>query len=487
MDIENLTIRKAKKGLIEKEFSASELTKSFLERIKERNEKINAVLTISEEKALEKAKEIDDLISKKKDIPSLAGMPCLIKDNIMVKGLKCTAGSSILSEYIAPYNASVVNFLEKEGSVILGKANLDEFAVGSSGEYSAFGATSNPFDQERVAGGSSSGPGASVGDNQCIFSIGSDTGGSIRLPASFCGAVGFKPTYGAVSRYGLIAMASSLDQIGPVAKNVDDAKTIFEAISAPDKMDSTKINKSFSKDSLPKSLKDLKLGVPKELFPLSSSEGSEIEKAISGEVKEKMKEFIEKIKKEGVQVKEISIPSTSYALAVYYIIMSSELSTNLARYDGIKYGYSAPEEEIEGLSDVYLKSRGSGFGEEIRRRIMLGTYALSAGYHDEYYVRAQKMRTLIRNEFKKAFQDVDLVLTPTSPTLPFKFGEKMDNPLSMYLSDVFMIPANLAGLPAISVPTGKSGNLPSGIHLIGEGMKDFYLLEAAKLLEKIYA
>jgi aspartyl-tRNA(Asn)/glutamyl-tRNA(Gln) amidotransferase subunit A len=487
MNIENLTIKKTRKGLVEKDFSAVELVKSFLERIKKRNKKINAVLTLNEEGSLAKAKEIDKLISRGENLPSLAGIPCLVKDNIMVKELKCTAGSKILSNYIAPYNASVVNFLEKEGSIVLGKANLDEFAVGSSGEYSAFGPTLNPFDTERVAGGSSSGPGASVGDNQCVFSIGSDTGGSIRLPAAFCGAVGFKPTYGAVSRYGLIAMASSLDQIGPVTKNVEDAKLVFKSISAFDKMDSTKVNRDFSKNLSKKSLKDLKLGVPKELFPLSSSDDSEIEKAISKEVKEKTKESIEKMKKEGVQVKEISLPSTSYALAVYYIIMSSELSSNLARYDGIKYGYSVSKEEIKNLDDVYLKSRGEGFGEEIRRRIMLGTYALSSGYYDEYYARAQKIRTLIRNEFEKAFKEVDFILTPASPTLPFKLGEKIANPISMYLSDVFMIPANLAGLPALSLPVSKCGDLPLGIHLMGQRMEDLNLLEAASLLEKIYA
>jgi aspartyl-tRNA(Asn)/glutamyl-tRNA(Gln) amidotransferase subunit A len=481
MEIKDLTIKKVRQGLKNKDFSASELTKAFLGRIKERKN-INAVLSLNEEEALKKSKIIDDLMSQGEELSPLAGVPCLIKDNIMLKGVKCTAGSKILENYTAPYNASVVDFLEKEGSIILGKANLDEFAVGSSGEYSAFGPTLNPFDQERVAGGSSSGPAASVGDNQCVFSLGSDTGGSIRLPASFCGSVGFKPTYGAVSRYGLIAMASSLDQIGPVSKNVEDAQTVFEAISKLDSMDSTKIKKEFPENFKKDSLKGIKIGVPKELFPLSGT--SEIEKAISEDVKEKTKESIDKLRNEGVQIEEISLPSTAHALAVYYIIMSSELSSNLSRYDGIKYGYS---KEAEELKDVYLKTRGEGFGEEIRRRIMLGTYALSSGYHDEYYVRAQKVRTLIREEFKEAFKKFDLILTPCSPTLPFKLGEKMSNPISMYLSDVFMIPANLAGLPAISLPVGKKNNLPVGIHLIGEGMKDFKLLEISKLVEKTYA
>ena len=488
MNIVDLTIKKVHDSLIKKEFSALELTKAFLDRIKKRNKEINAVIALDEKGALSQAGEIDSLISQKRDIPILAGIPCLIKDNIMVKGLKCTAASKILADYVAPYNASVINFLNKAGSVILGKANLDEFAVGSSGEYSTFGPTANPFDTERVSGGSSSGPGASVGDNQCLFSLASDTGGSIRLPASFCGAVGFKPTYGAVSRYGLIALASSLDQIGPITRNVEDAKLVFETISASDNMDSTKIKGEIPKYPSMESLKGVVVGVPKELFPLSSSSiNSEIEEAISPEVKEKTKESIEKMRDAGAEIREINLPHTSYALAVYYIIMSSELSSNLARYDGIKYGHSASEEKINDLADVYLKSRAEGFGEEIRRRVMLGTYTLSSGYYDEYYVKAQKVRSLIREDFKKAFKEVDLVLTPISPTLPFKFGEKMSNPLSMYLSDVFMIPANLAGLPAISLPVGKCNNLPIGINLMGENMQDFKLLEIAKLLEKIYA
>ena len=488
MELTDLTITQAHQGLIKKEFSALELTKAFLDRIKERNKKINAVITLSEAQALLQAKKIDDLISQNRELPSLAGVPCLVKDNILVKDIRCTAGSKILENYTAIYSATCVKLLKNQGAVILGKANLDEFAIGSSGEYSASGPTLNPHDFSRVPGGSSSGPAAAVADGQCIFSLGSDTGGSIRLPASFCGIVGFKPTYGAVSRYGLIALASSLDQIGPLAKNIEDAKIVFDAIRGKDRMDSTSIE-------IPKmptlhtqlntkyDIRDTKIGVPREYF----IEG------ISSEVEKKTQEAIRKIEKMGAKIKEISLPHTGYALAAYYIIMSSELSANLARYDGMKYGLSkaSPKtSKVKSLLDVYLKSREEGFGEEVRRRIMLGTYALSSGYYEAYYLKAQKVRTLIREDFNRAFQEVDVILTPASPTLPFKIGEKIEDPLSMYLSDIFMISVNLAGLPAISLPIGKckaSGenkHLPVGLQIIGKGLQDYKIFEVANIFEK---
>jgi len=487
MKLNELTISEARQALLKKEFSALELTQAFLDRIKERNGKINAVLSLCEEKAVLKAKEIDQFISKRIELPVLAGIPCLIKDNILVKDVKCTAGSKILQNYTACYDASVVRKLKNYGAIILGKANLDEFAIGSSGEHSAFGKTLNPHDPERVPGGSSSGPAAGLADNQCLFSLGSDTGGSIRLPASFCGVVGFKPTYGAVSRYGLVAMASSLDQIGPFAKNIEDAKTVFEAIAGPDKMDSTSYKEEIEHFSI-KDPKDLVLGVPKEYFNLSGKSSSGEETGLSPEIEGRLKESIEKLRNIGIKIKEVSLPHVRYALAVYYIIMPSEVSANLARYDGMKYGYSASggdKSEVKDLIDVYLKTRSEGFGKEVKRRIMLGTYSLSAGYHEAYYVKAQKVRTLIKNDFKNAFKEVDAILAPSSSVLPFKFGEKMKDPLSMYLLDTFMIPANLTGLPAISVPAGNINNLPAGIQIIGKEFEDFKILEIANIFEKL--
>ena len=470
MELTDLTISQIQQGLAKKQFSALDLTKAYLNRIGKRNKKILAILTLCEKSALSKAKEIDNLLLQGNSIPPLAGIPCVIKDNILVKGVKCTAGSKILENYIASYDASVVKLLKKQGAIILGKGNLDEFAIGSSGEHSAFGKTLNPCDLTRVPGGSSSGPVAAVADNLCAFALGSDTGGSIRLPASFCGVTGFKPTYGAVSRFGLMAMASSLDQIGPITKTPYDAEIVFRAISEKDPYDSTSLGVAKKNVS---SLKNLCFGVPKEYFIKGIDKS--VEKAIRGAIK--------KLEENGAKIKEISLPNTEYALAVYYIIMTSEVSANLARYDGIKYGYLKKEKTL--IND-YLETRGSGFGEEVRRRIMLGTYALSAGYYEAYYLKAQKVRTLIRRDFERAFQKVDMILTPVSPTLPFKIGEKMNDPLSMYLSDIFTVPLNLAGLPGISIPIGKEKGLPIGIQMIGKGFSDYKILKAAQAAEKIW-
>jgi len=476
MKLEDFTIEKIKEGLLKKEFSATELTKAYLEKIEKEDKKIRAFLTLSPEIALKQAKEIDERIFLKKELPSLAGVPCAIKDNILVEGIKCTAGSKILENYIAPYDATVIRKLKEAGVVILGKTNLDEFAMGSSNENSAFFATKNPLDLEKVPGGSSGGSAAAVAANFCVFALGSDTGGSIRQPASFCGIVGLKPTYGAVSRYGLIAFASSLDQIGPMTKNVRDCKAVFEVIRGKDEMDSTSLEMKEVNNLRIRSLEEIKIGLPKEYF----LEG------MDPEVEEKIKKAIKKYEEMGAKILEISLPHTPYALACYYIIATSEASANLARYDGIKYGFSIIKNEqrtIDNLLEVYFKSRGQGFGEEVRRRIMLGTFSLSIGYYDAYYLRAARVRSLIIKDFEEAFKKVDLILAPTSPTLPFKLGEKIDDPLKMYLSDVFTVSVNLAGLPAISIPVGKVGNLSVGLQIIGKPFEEEKIFDLANFYE----
>jgi aspartyl-tRNA(Asn)/glutamyl-tRNA(Gln) amidotransferase subunit A len=476
MKLENFTIERVREGLIKKEFSAVELTKAYLEKIEKEDKKIGAFLTLCPDLALQKAKEIDEMIFLKKDLPTLAGVPCAIKDNILVEGVRCTAGSKILENYVAPYDATVIKKLKEAGVIILGKTNLDEFAMGSSTENSAFFPTKNPLDLERVPGGSSGGSAAAVAANFCVFSLGSDTGGSIRQPASFCGIVGLKPTYGSVSRYGLIAFASSLDQIGPMAKNVDDCKIVFEVIRGKDEMDSTSVNSKFQILNSKIEIKNLKIGVAKEYFV----------EGIEPEVKEKIEEAIKKYEEMGAKILEISLPHTEYALACYFIISRSEASANLARYDGIKYGFSKipnSKFQIPNLLNVYLESRGGGFGKEVKRRIMLGTFSLSVGYYEAYYLRAAKVRNLIIRDFEKAFEKVDLIFTPTSPTLPFKLGEKIDDPLKMYLSDIFTVSVNLAGLPAISIPVSKVKNLPVGLQIIGKPFEENKIFEVAKFYE----
>jgi len=472
MDFFNLKIKELHQGLLKKKFSALELCKSYLEKAKEKNKDVFAFLSFSEESALAQAKAVDELVAKKSDVPLLAGIPCAIKDNILVEGLKCTAGSRILENYVAPYDATVVKRLKEQFSVFLGKTNLDEFAMGSSTENSAFGPTHNPNDLNRVAGGSSGGSAAAVAADFCNYSLGSDTGGSIRLPASFCGVVGLKPTYGAVSRYGLIAFASSLDQIGPFSKSVEDCQLVFNVIKGWDEMDSTsvKINPLDRFD-----LKKLKIGVPKEYFV----------KGIDPEVEKLIRAAIKKYEEMGLDVKEVSLPRSEYALAAYYVINPSEASTNLARYDGIKYGYSN-QDKVNDLMEVYLKSRGEGFGPEVRRRIMVGTHALSSGYYDAYYLKAQKARNLIKQDFDKVFEKVDLLMTPVSPFLPFKIGEKVDDPLSMYLVDIYTVSINLAGLPALSLPVGKTAGLPVGLQIIGRPFEEDKIFEAAKAFEKTW-
>jgi aspartyl-tRNA(Asn)/glutamyl-tRNA(Gln) amidotransferase subunit A len=471
MSLNQLTIKQAHQGLKKKEFSAAELTEVVLDRIKKHNQEINAYLTITEELALAQAQKIDKKIANREEINPLAGIPTAIKDIILVEGIKCTAGSKILENYTAPYDATAIKRLKKVGAVIVGKTNLDEFAMGSSTENSGFGPTKNPHDLKRVPGGSSGGSAAAVAADQCIYALGSDTGGSVRQPASLCGVVGLKPTYGRVSRYGLIAFASSLDQIGLITKTAEDARIVFETIEGKDEMDSTSIDLESGISKIPK-IEDLKIGIPKEYF----IEGfdSEVEKVI--------KKAITQYEEMGAKIVEVSLPHSEYALPAYYIIQPAEASANLARYDGIKYGFS---EKGKDLLEGYLKTRQKGFGDEVRRRIMLGAYTLSAGYYDAYYLKAQKVRTLIKQDFDKIFEKVDVLMGPTSPTPAFKLGEKVDDPVSMYLSDIYTVSINLAGLPAVSIPCGKIKQLPVGLQIIGQQFDDEKILQLAQIYEDI--
>ncbi len=478
MELTSLTIKEIHQGLINREFSALELTKAFLKRIEKLNPKIFAYLTLTPELAEIQAKKVDNMIARKEKISILTGIPMAVKDNILVENIKCTAGSKILENYIAPYDAFIIKKLKNQDAIILGKTNLDEFAMGASCEYSAFGPTKNPYDIKRVAGGSSGGSAAAVAANMAVYSVGTDTCGSIRFPAGLCGIIGLKPSYGAVSRYGLIAMASSLDQIGPMTKTVEDAEIVFNAIKGRDEMDSTSVE-SPKIGNWKLEIKNLCIGVPKEYFI----------KGIDERVERIIKAAIKKYEDMGAKIKEISLPHTKYALPTYYLIMSSEVSTNLSRYDGIKYGLSTSIREKQktrnnDLMDIYLSSRGEGFGDEVKRRIILGTYALSSGYYEAYYLRAQKVRTLIKKDFALAFKKVDVILTPVAPTTAFKIGEKTKNPLTMYLCDIFMGAVNLAGLPAISIPCGKIGKLPVGLQIIAPYLQENRIFTLGKIFEQ---
>ncbi len=468
MELNKLTISQAHQGLKNKEFSSVELTESVLNRIKKRNQEINAYLTISEELALSQAKRTDNKIKNKEEISILEGIPLAVKDAILVDGIRCTSASKILENYVAPYDATVIKKLRKAGAIFVGKTNLDEFTMGASGENSAFGPTKNPHDLERVPGGSSSGSAAAVADDQTIYALGSDTGGSIRQPASLCGIVGLKTTYGRVSRYGLMAHASSLDQIGPMTKTVGDARIVFDIIKGKDVKDSTSMDSQNEESEI--KIKNLKIGIPREYFV----EGIDLN------VEKIVKETINKYEKMGANIVEVSLPYTEYALACYYIIMPAEASTNLARYDGIRYGLS---EKGENLLEGYLKTKQNGFGDEVTRRIMMGTYVLSAGYYDAYYLKAQKVRTLIKQDFDNVFKKVDVLMGPVSPTPAFKIGEKIDDPVSMYLADAYTVSASLAGIPAISIPVGKIGKLPVGLQIMGKQFDDEKIIQVAKFYE----
>jgi aspartyl-tRNA(Asn)/glutamyl-tRNA(Gln) amidotransferase subunit A len=476
MNLNELTIEQAAQGLRQKKFSAAELTESCLAAIRQKDGDLHAYLDVFEGDALLQARQRDGMIHESVTLPFLCGIPVAVKDNILVKGKHATAGSKMLASYTASYDATAVKKLKARGAIILGKTNLDEFAMGSSTEYSAFGPTRNPRDSSRVPGGSSGGSAAAVAANLCIAALGSDTGGSIRQPASFCGIVGFKPSYSRISRHGLIAMASSLDHIGPLAKNVRDARLLFEAIEGCDSFDSTAIpGRRRDTGEGDRGLKEVKIGVPKEYF----SEGldPEVEKAVRSALK--------KIEYAGALIKEVSLPESRYALAAYYVIVPSEISANLARYDGIRYGWQSPR--AQNLLQTYMRSRAEGFGTEVKRRIMLGTYALSAGYYDAYYLKAQKVRRLITEDFERVLEDVDIIAGPTTPTAAFRPGEKTSDPLKMYLADLYTVAANLAGLPAISLPAGTApgGNvpLPVGIQLTGNRNSDSKLLSIAEAVE----
>jgi len=455
--------------------SVKEFVNDYFSKINDINPKINAYITTTRELAEAQANEIDKLINDAKKLPPLAGIPVAIKDNICTKGVVTSCSSKMLKNFVAPYESTASSKLWSSGCICLGKTNLDEFAMGSSTETSIFGVTSNPWDVNRVPGGSSGGSAASVAAGLCAAAIGSDTGGSIRQPASFCGVVGLKPTYGRVSRWGLIAFASSLDQIGPITNSVADAAEILYSIAGKDPYDSTCLDKpipNYLKD-LNKSIKDLKIGIIKECFD---------HPGLNTEVKESVLSGVERFRNLGAQIIDIECPRFNDGIATYYVIAPSEASANLARYDGVKYGYRSDNES--NLLDMTSKSRANGFGDEVQRRILIGTYALSAGYSDEYYKKAQRVRTLIRKDFDNAFKKVDILLTPTCPTTAFLKGDFVNDPLSMYLSDLLTVPANLAGLPAISIPCGfdKKG-LPIGLQLIGNVLEESRILNAANIFE----
>jgi aspartyl-tRNA(Asn)/glutamyl-tRNA(Gln) amidotransferase subunit A len=503
MHIHDLTIKKFHEGLINKEFSALEITEEFFDYIKAEDKKIHAYLSLNERLAIEQAEQADLKIAKNEPLGLLGGVPLAIKDNLLIEGLPATSASKILENYVASYDATVIKKLKSAGAVFLGKTNMDEFAMGSSTESSAFQKTRNPRDLERVPGGSSGGSAAAVASHMAVAALGSDTGGSIRQPAAFCGVVGLKPTYGAVSRYGVMAMASSLDQIGPFAKTVEDAAILFNEIRGQDIKDSTSVDAPYGEDLLKPSLEDirkLKIGVPKEYFV----------EGLAKEVSDKLEEVIKDLKSLKIEIKEISLPHTKYALSCYYIIMPAEVSSNLERFDGIRYGeVKNVKRQGTSLIDLYKKNREAGFGAEVKRRILLGTFVLSSGYYDAYYAKAQKVRSLVRKDFDEAFRQVDVILTPVTPTPPFKFGEKTDNPLEMYLSDIFTIPVNLAGVPAISIPIRglhglsadhaekikkvsavsqsqrKSAVLPVGFQLIGKHFREADILGIGQYYQKL--
>ncbi len=469
IDIHNLTIAKAREELSAKKYTAEELAECYINEIEKKNKDINAYLEIFSDWR-DQAKEADKKIQNGENLP-LLGIPFAMKDNILIQGRIASASSKMLENYVASYDSTVAKKMKEAGAIFLGRTNMDEFAMGGSTENSAFGPTKNPYDNSRVPGGSSGGSAASVSMDGAIASLGTDTGGSIRQPASFCGLVGLKPTYGAVSRYGLIAMGSSLDQAGPLAKTVEDAQIIFDVISGKDEFDSTSIDKDFYQKKPLKGKKPV-IGFPKDLL---SGEG------IDSDVKENIEKKIEELKSKGYEVKEISLPHIGYSLAVYYILMPAEVSSNLARFDGLRYGLHV---DGKNLIDDYFKTRGAGFGKEVRRRIILGTYVLSAGYADEYYYKAKGMRALIAKDFKDAYEKVDVIITPTAPSPAFKIGEKTNDPVSMYLSDVFTVTANIVGVPALSVPSGKltreGKELPVGIQLMADFGREDILFEVGK-------
>ena len=464
-----------RKKINSKKVSVKDLTNEFFLKIESKDNEINSYICTTKDNAIAQAEKIDNLIKNDEILPPLAGMPIAIKDNICTKGVVITCASEMLKSFVAPYESTASSKLWSLGGICLGKTNLDEFAMGSSTETSVFGVTSNPWDINRVPGGSSGGSAASVAAGLCAAAIGSDTGGSIRQPASFCGVVGLKPTYGRVSRWGLIAFASSLDQIGPITNTVSDAAEILYSISGKDPLDSTCLDKGVPNylSDLNKPIKNLKIGIIKECFD---------HPGLNPEVKESVLSGVERFQTLGAEIIEVECPRFNDGIATYYVIAPSEASANLARYDGVKYGYRS--NNSSNLLEMTSKSRAEGFGDEVQRRILIGTYALSAGYSDAYYKKAQKVRTLIRKDFDNAFKKVDVLLTPTCPTTAFLKGDFVNDPLSMYLSDLLTVPANLAGLPAISIPCGfDNKGLPIGLQLIGNVLEEDKILNAAHIFE----
>ena len=475
MNITELTVHELQDKLKNKELTITQITKAYADRIEEKEKDVQAFVTILAEDAIKQAEEIQNKIEKDEIKGEFAGIPIGIKDNICTKGVKTTCSSKMLENFVSPYDATVMEKLKKENIINLGKLNMDEFAMGGSTEYSYFKKTKNPWNLNKVPGGSSGGSAAAVAANLVPWALGSDTGGSIRQPASFCGVVGLKPTYGLVSRYGLVAFASSLDQIGPITKDVQDCAMLLNLIAGHDEKDTTSENKEkidYTK-CLKNDVKGLKIGVPKEFF----GEG------INEEVKDSLEKAIEKYKELGAEVEEFSLDIAQYALATYYIIACAEASSNLGRFDGIRYTYRTPE--YKNLKELYKKSRSEGFGPEVKRRIILGTYVLSSGYYDAYYKKAQQVRTLVMKEFNKGFEKYDVILTPTAPTVSVDIGSKSNNPLEMYLADICTVSVNIAGLPGISIPCGvdKQG-MPIGMQLIGNKFCEETILNAAYTYEQ---
>ena len=475
MEITELTVHELQEKIKNKELTISQITKAYVDRINEKEKDVNSFITTLTDEAIEKSKEIEEKVNNGELTSELAGIPIGIKDNMCTKGVKTTCASKMLENFVAPYDATVVEKLNKEGMINLGKLNMDEFAMGASTEYSALAKTRNPWNLNTVPGGSSGGSAAAVAANLVPWALGSDTGGSIRQPASFCGVVGLKPTYGLVSRYGLVAFASSLDQIGPITKDVTDSAILLNLLVGHDEKDTTSLDmpKTDYTKALKNDVKGLKVGIPKEFF----AEG------INKEVKEKLDEAIEKYKELGAEIEEFSLDIAEYALATYYIIACAEASSNLGRFDGIRYGYRT--KNYENLKDIYINSRSEGFGAEVKRRIILGTYVLSSGYYDAYYKKAQQVRTLVKEKFNKAFEKYDVILTPTSPTVAFEVGTRSNNPLEMYLADICTVSVNIAGLPGISVPCGvDSKGMPIGMQLIGNRFEEGKILNAAYTYEQ---
>jgi len=469
MEIYELSLKQLTEKIKSGELSSTEVTKSYIDRINSVESKVDALLGMQFDAAMKAAEQAD-----KNKTGKLSGIPYIIKDNMCAKGTKTTCASKILEDFVPPYDATVVEKLADAGAVMLAKANMDEFAMGSSTENSAFKKTNNPYNLARVPGGSSGGSAAAVAARMAPFALGSDTGGSIRQPAAYCGVVGFKPTYGTVSRYGLVAFASSLDQIGPLTNSVEDAAIVLDAITGHDERDSTsyKIEKQDYITGLNKDIKGLKIGVPKEYF----------KEGLSADVKQSIDDAIKTFEGMGAIVEETSLPTFDYALSAYYIISSAEATSNLSRYDGVKYGYRA--KEFGDIVDLYKQTRTEGFGAEVKRRIMLGNYVLSSGYYDAYYLKALKSRTLIKRDFDKLFETYDLILSPTAPSVAFKAGEKED-PMAMYMIDIYTVPINLCGLPAVSIPcgTGESG-MPIGMQLIGKPLSEKTILNAGYQFEQ---